>query len=140
MQINILPAGTDPEHPDIKPSVSPRPPTIDLNPTVPSEEPHTSSVAPKPLPTPAKGSVELPESGAEWEKKEKKVEKDVKAGVNKAEKKGKEYAKKAKAELHEAESKLEPYWEKTKDVVLRPGTLGGLMGVGKYPLARARKV
>ena len=35
-----------------------------------------------------------------------------------------------------------PYWEKTKDVVLRPGTLGGLMGVGEstkdsYPTAVA---
>lgn len=34
-------------------------------------------------------------------------------------------------ELHEAESKLGPYWEKTKDVVLRPATLGGLVGVGE---------
>ena len=35
------------------------------------------------------------------------------------------------AELDGAESRLGPYWEKTKDVVLRPGTLGGLMGVGE---------
>lgn len=33
------------------------------------------------------------------------------------------------AELNDVETKLGPYWEKTKDVVLRPGTLGGLMGV-----------
>lgn len=35
-----------------------------------------------------------------------------------------------KAELNEAGNNLGPYWERTKDVVLRPGTLGGLMGVG----------
>lgn len=34
-----------------------------------------------------------------------------------------------KVELNKAESTLAPYWEKTKDVVLRPGTLGGLLGV-----------
>lgn len=34
-------------------------------------------------------------------------------------------------ELNEVESQLGPYWEKTKDIVLRPGTLGGLMGVGE---------
>lgn len=33
--------------------------------------------------------------------------------------------------MHEAESQLAPYWEKTKDIVLRPGTLGGLMGIGE---------
>jgi len=33
-------------------------------------------------------------------------------------------------EIEEAQNALGPYWEKTKDVVLRPGTLGGLMGVG----------
>jgi hypothetical protein len=38
------------------------------------------------------------------------------------------------AELNDVENKLEPYWEKTKDIVLRPGTLGGLMGVGKLSL------
>ncbi|EIW69814.1 hypothetical protein TREMEDRAFT_30239 [Tremella mesenterica DSM 1558] len=44
--------------------------------------------------------------------------KSVRDGINKAEK-----------EFDEVENKLAPYWEKTKDVVLRPGTLGGLMGV-----------
>jgi hypothetical protein len=34
-------------------------------------------------------------------------------------------------EINEVESQLAPYWEKTKDIVLRPGTLGGLMGVGR---------
>lgn len=38
-------------------------------------------------------------------------------------------SRKKKVELNKAESKLAPYWEKTKDVVLRPGTLGGLLGV-----------
>jgi len=64
----------------------------------------------------------MPESGEQWEKASKEE-------LNKAEKKGHELGKKAKAELEEAESKLAPYWEKTKEVVLRPGTLGGLMGV-----------
>ncbi|GFZ48069.1 hypothetical protein JCM24511_05817 [Saitozyma sp. JCM 24511] len=89
---------------------------------------------------------------AKAEKEE--IKKDVKGGFRKAEKKGKEYAKKAEVggvstpedgdwqrimgtqglivlqkEFEEVESRLAPYWEKTKDVVLRPGTLGGLMGV-----------
>lgn len=213
-KINILPAGMDPEHPKITHEAPHHPEPITLNIGRSSEEPHTSSVAPKPTPAPAKGS------GTTWEKKEKElehdsekaaktaekkgeeVEEEVKEGVAKAEKKGKEiaeevkegaakaeekgkqladdvskrtkevaddvskktkevandvskktkevaddvskktkevaddvskkskqYARKARAELDEAESKLGPYWDKTKDVVLRPGTLGGLMGV-----------
>lgn len=115
-KVNILPAGTDPEHPPVHPEPAARPEPITLNHGA-DPEPHTLNVAPEPLKAPPKGSVHLP--GEE----EIKDEKDA------AKKKGKEYAKKAKKELHEAESKLGPYWEKTKDVVLRPGTLGGLMGV-----------
>jgi len=57
------------------------------------------------------------------------AEKKGKELANEAEKKGKEFSKKAKKEIQEVESQLGPYWEKTKDIVLRPGTLGGLMGV-----------
>jgi len=53
----------------------------------------------------------MPESGENWQDK------------------GKKAGKKVGAEIDEAEGALAPYWEKTKDVVLRPGTLGGLMGV-----------
>ena len=35
------------------------------------------------------------------------------------------------AELEDVENRLAPYWEKTKDVVLRPGVLGGFFGVRK---------
>jgi len=53
----------------------------------------------------------MAESGENWKEKERKLE------------------RKAKAEINEAESAIGPYWERTKDVVLRPGSLGGLMGV-----------
>jgi len=53
----------------------------------------------------------MADSGETWKEKERKLE------------------RKAKAEINEAESAIGPYWEKTKDVVLRPGSLGGLMGV-----------
>nr|XP_031862533.1 uncharacterized protein CI109_002030 [Kwoniella shandongensis]KAA5529605.1 hypothetical protein CI109_002030 [Kwoniella shandongensis] len=168
-KVNVLPAGSDPKHPDIVPSEPTAPISIDLHPA-PAYEPSTSDAAPKPLPSPAKDDVTLPESGAEWTKeheaelkqKTKEAEKDVKAKAQEAEKdvkakakevekdvkstakdlekkgkdlekkiekKGKEYSKKAQDELHKAESALGPYWEQTKEVVLRPGTLGGLMGV-----------
>ncbi|WRT70693.1 uncharacterized protein IL334_007691 [Kwoniella shivajii] len=149
-KINVLPAGSDPEHPVIEPASPPKPISINLHPAA-VPEPSTSESAPKPLPTPTKHSVDLPESGAEFEKKveekaekaekkaekvEQKAEKNLDKAEKKAkeigkeiEKKGNEYSKKAKAELEEVESALGPYWEKTKDVVLRPGTLGGLMGV-----------
>ncbi|WVF68221.1 hypothetical protein IAT40_002986 [Kwoniella sp. CBS 6097] len=132
-KVNVLPAGSDPNHPDIEPAPVSQPISIDLHPA-PEPEPSTSEAAPKPLPTPTKNSVDLPESGAEFEKKAKETEKKAEgkakqAEKKEAEKKGKELSKKAKNELHKAESALGPYWDKTKDVVLRPGTLGGLMGV-----------
>jgi len=128
-KVNILPAGTDPDHPPVSHEPPSRPEPIILNPP-PVEELHTSSVAPEPLKAPHKADVHMPgENSKGLAKKEKEAEKDVKKGLDKAEKKGKEYAKKARAELNEAESRLAPYWDKTKDVVLRPGSLGGLMGV-----------
>ncbi|WVR08541.1 hypothetical protein IAU60_005596 [Kwoniella sp. DSM 27419] len=196
-KINILPAGSDPEHPDVHIGSHTEPISVDLHPA-PEPEPSTSEAAPKPLPTPERSSVKLPESGAEFEKAEKekkrkeeetkkkaaetakKAEKKTEEVADKAEKKaselgneaadkanelgdkaaatanelgdkakqtaneagkklnevekaaekkGKEISKKAQAEINRAESALGPYWEKTKDVVLRPGTLGGLMGV-----------
>ncbi|KAK4688609.1 hypothetical protein P7C73_g1505, partial [Tremellales sp. Uapishka_1] len=156
-QLNVLPAGEDPHHPHVQPHVAPAPEKIVFHPTE-TPEPSVSDAAPKPLPTPAKHSVKLPESGADFDKKKEEVkdsaakvekkaekgldkaeksakenlgkaEKSAKENLEKAEKKGKEIGKKANAELHKAEDALAPYWEKTKDVVLRPGTLGGLMGV-----------
>ncbi|OCF33686.1 hypothetical protein I317_02494 [Kwoniella heveanensis CBS 569] len=156
-KVNVLPAGSDPNHPDIETAPVSQPISVELHPAA-DPEPSTSEAAPKPLPTPTKSSVDLPESGAEYEKKaketekkaketEKKVESKAKQAEKKvegaakdvekkaeglakdAEKKGKELSKKAQNELHKAESALGPYWDKTKDVVLRPGTLGGLMGV-----------
>jgi len=127
-KINVLPAGSDPKHPDVHPTGAPHPGPVSIHPvTVP--EPHTSDVAPEPAQAPPKGSVHIPQSGAEWEKKEKEAEKEAKKGVDKADKKAKDLKKKAKNELAQAESIIGPYWEKTKDIVLRPGTLGGLIGV-----------
>lgn len=65
----------------------------------------------------------------QYKEDQARVEKDVKDAANKAEKKGREYAKKARHELDEAETTAAAYWEKTKEVILRPSTLGGLMGV-----------
>ncbi|WWC65052.1 uncharacterized protein I303_107666 [Kwoniella dejecticola CBS 10117] len=138
-KINVLPAGSDPNHPDIETPEPTAPISVELHPAS-EPEPSTSSSAPKPLPTPTKSSVDLPESGAEFEKKAEEAEKKAEKGAKKAEskakelekkaeKKGKEYSKKAQDELHKAESALGPYWDQTKDVVLRPGTLGGLLGV-----------
>jgi hypothetical protein len=90
-----------------------------------------------------------------------KVGKEAEKKGKQIEKKGKQYADKAKVryrlvsarlclfesaedtdiqqkELHEAESQLAPYWEKTKDIVLRPGTLGGLMGIGESRYVSSR--
>ncbi|ORY20876.1 hypothetical protein BCR39DRAFT_554668 [Naematelia encephala] len=153
-KINVLPAGSDVQHPDI-PHHTPEHPTLDLHPASAIPEPSTSDSAPKPAPAPHKHDVHIPESGAEYEahikeeakdaekkaeKKGKEVEKEAKeVGKNiekktkevgkEIEKKSKAFGKKAKAEFEEVESKLGPYWEKSKDIVLRPGTLGGLMGV-----------
>lgn len=169
-QINVLPAGSDVHHPDVPVSHPHAPATVQINPP-PVPEPHVSDSAPKPAPAPHKGEIHIPQSGAEFEKKEKEVKKEVKETADQAEKKGKEVkeqaeqkgkevkdkaeklaskaekkteeladkaekktkelAKKAQNELKAAESKLGPYWERTKDIVLRPGTLGGLMGVGR---------
>ncbi|RXK41781.1 hypothetical protein M231_01016 [Tremella mesenterica] len=116
-KINVLPAGFDPDHPPVslEPASKPDMPTLNP-PQVP--EPSTSSVSPEPLQPPPKDQVQTPESGAKWEKDKARAKKSVRDGINKAEK-----------EFDEVENKLAPYWEKTKDVVLRPGTLGGLMGV-----------
>ncbi|RSH85310.1 hypothetical protein EHS25_005117 [Saitozyma podzolica] len=134
-KINVLPAGSDPNKPDIHPEPAPHPEPVTLNPA-PVPEPHVSEVAPTPLPAPSKADIKLPEIEAHEQKlanrakaEKEEIKKDVKGGFRKAEKKGKEYAKKAEKEFEEVESRLAPYWEKTKDVVLRPGTLGGLMGV-----------
>ncbi|WVO17414.1 hypothetical protein L204_105106 [Cryptococcus depauperatus] len=103
------------------PNSSELPTLVELHP--PAEpEPSVSAVAPKPLSPPPKSSVQLPESGAEWEKKKVKEEQDIK-------KKTREFKKEARNEINKGEDALGPYWEKTKDVVLRPGTLGGLLGV-----------
>ena len=70
-------------------------------------EPHVSEVAPHPAPTPSKGSIHVPESGAEWEKKNKDVKKDVKRATDKVEKKGKELKEKAKVDFFRAYYRME---------------------------------
>jgi hypothetical protein len=71
--------------------------------SAPVEEPSVSDVAPKPLSPPPKSEVRLPKSivptSEKLEKKEKKVEKEVKGGIKKAEKKGKEYVKRAEVRV-----------------------------------------
>ncbi|CAD6572814.1 MAG: hypothetical protein TREMPRED_000637 [Tremellales sp. Tagirdzhanova-0007] len=128
VQVNVLPAGSDPKHPDVHPHRAPHPEPVQLH-HMSAAEPHVSEVAPHPAPTPSKGSIQVPQSGAEWEKKNKDIKKGTKKATDKVEKKGEELKEKAKKDLNEAESAVGPYWEKTKDIVLRPGTLGGLMGV-----------
>ena len=95
VQINVLPAGSDPAHPDVHPHHAPHPAAVHLNP-VTSPDPHVSDVAPKPTPALPKGSIHIPQSGAEWEKKSSETKKDVKKGADKVEKKGKELKKKVK--------------------------------------------
>lgn len=93
-QINILPAGSDLEHPPIEHERSPRPEPVSLSaPTEP--EVTTLHVGPKP--------TEAPKGRTKWDKAEKKAdhaldkaEKKADHAVDEAEKKGKEYAKKAK--------------------------------------------
>ncbi|GMK54643.1 hypothetical protein CspeluHIS016_0112290 [Cutaneotrichosporon spelunceum] len=55
--------------------------------------------------------------------------KKVNRAADAAEKKARELKKRAKEELDEAETAATAAWAKAKDVLLRPGTLGGLMGV-----------
>jgi len=174
-KINILPAGSDVEHPDFENVEAARPEPIQIN-HGDDYKPHTSESAPKPTAAPNKHDVELPEPGAQFRAAEAKVEKKAQEAEKKgkeigrdaekkakevgneaqkkanelgneaskkanelgakanelghdAEKKAKELGRKAQAELQDVENRLGPYWEKTKDIVLRPGTLGGLMGV-----------
>ncbi|OWZ36602.1 hypothetical protein C343_00700 [Cryptococcus neoformans C23] len=110
------------------PLASELPTSVELHPP-PESEPSVSDVAPKPLSPPPKSSVQLPESGAEWEKKKNKAGQEASKKAQEVKKGAKELKKDARVELNKAESTLAPYWEKTKDVVLRPGTLGGLLGV-----------
>ncbi|KAL7422874.1 hypothetical protein Q5752_002171 [Cryptotrichosporon argae] len=128
-KINVLPAGADVHHPKVDNTPSPAPEPIRLDPAPVDSTPTGLSVAPEPLPVPTKASISLPESGSEFERKKAAAEKEVKKEAKKVEEKGKKYEKKAKEEIHKAESAIAPYWEKSKDVVLRPGTLGGLLGV-----------
>ncbi|KAL1410021.1 hypothetical protein Q8F55_004023 [Vanrija albida] len=64
-----------------------------------------------------------------WEQEKADIKKSAKDGLDKAEKKGREFEKKARAEFDRAETALEAYWNKAKEVILRPSTLGGLVGV-----------
>jgi len=50
------------------------------------------------------------------------------------EKKAKQLKRDAKVEIQRAENALEVYYERAKDLVLRPGALGGLMGVANVGL------
>ncbi|ORX41014.1 hypothetical protein BD324DRAFT_647914 [Kockovaella imperatae] len=109
-KINVLPPGSDPNHPDYHPTGQAPPEPVTLHPAD-SYQPHTSDSAPTPLPAPHKKDINMPESGESWQNK------------------GKKMGRKAGDELDHAEGAAAQYWEKTKDVVLRPGTLGGLMGV-----------
>jgi hypothetical protein len=96
-QINILPAGTDPEHPPVSHEAPAHPEPITLNaPAIP--EVHKLNVAPEPLPAPPKGSVHLPgeEEKQEIKKKGEDLKKKGEQVEKKVEKKGKEYANKAK--------------------------------------------
>jgi len=142
-QINILPAGTDPEHPPVHHEAPVHPAPIQLHNTS-DIEPHHLNVAPEPLHAPPKSSVHIPESGeheAEELKKQtkqagKEVKKtaeqageeakktgkqagqEVKKTAEQAEKKGKEFAsqaeKKGKELADEAEKKGKEFSKKAK--------------------------
>ncbi|KIR69073.1 hypothetical protein I314_00177 [Cryptococcus bacillisporus CA1873] len=78
------------------------------------------------MPEPDQSLAENPPPAGE---KKSKAGQETSKKAQEAKKGAKELKKEARVELNKAESKLAPYWEKTKDVVLRPGTLGGLLGV-----------
>lgn len=67
------------------------------------------------------------DSPQHWDKED--VKKDVNDAIDKADKAGRDFSKKARKELDEAETAVAQWWAKTKEVILRPSTLGGLMGV-----------
>ena len=75
-QINVLPAGTDLEHPVIEQEIE-RPEPVAIHPT-PVYEPSTSSSAPKPTPAPHKEEIHVPQSGAQWEKEAAEAKDEVK--------------------------------------------------------------
>jgi len=54
--------------------------------------------------------------------------------ANDAEKKAKQIKREASREIQHAENVIAAYYEKAKDIVLRPGALGGLMGVANVGL------
>ena len=65
----------------------------------------------------------------DWDKEKHEIKKDVNDAAGRAKKAGKAAGDRAKRELGEAESAIEAAWNRTMDVVLRPSTMGGLLGV-----------
>jgi hypothetical protein len=97
-QINVLPAGTDLEHPPIEDEKPARPEPVTLHHAEP-EVSHALNVAPEP--------TKVPIDTTKWEHVEKDLEQDVKASAQKAEKKGKEVADKAEKKGKELGAKAE---------------------------------
>jgi len=128
IQINILPAGTDPEHPPVHHEKPAHHEPIQMHNTS-DIEPHTLNVAPEPLQAPPKASVHLPneEDKEEVKAKGKQAEKEVKQKGKEAEKeikkKGEQVEKKGKELADQAEKKGKEYAKKAKvgHVVFRTG-------------------
>lgn len=113
-QVNVLPAGTDPEHPDIKPTPALHPEPITLHHVTGDEGHHAESVAPKPLPTPEKHSIHVPESGEQWEKEHKKAEKKVEEGEKEVKEGVKEAEKEVKSGLDKAQKEVKSGLDKAE--------------------------
>jgi hypothetical protein len=75
--------------------------------------------------------------GEEVKKEGKRLGKDVKEYAGKAEEGAKSLGKKARAEFNEAETAAARYYAKSKEVLLRPGVLGGLLGVANVGIISA---
>lgn len=119
-QINVLPAGTDPEHPSFKVTSTEKPTPVptQIHPA-PEYEPHTSEVAPQPTDAPPKSEIHIPQSGAEWEAKAKSAEKKTKETANEVEKNAKETGAKVEKKAEElgdkAEKKAEEFGAQAKE-------------------------
>lgn len=107
-QINVLPAGTDPEHPDFKVTTTERTTPVPVHLShVDDYEPSTSSSAPKPTDAPPKSEIHIPQSGEEWEAKAKSAEKKTKEAAGDVEKQAKQTGAKVEKKAEEVGAKAE---------------------------------
>lgn len=111
-QINVLPAGSDLEHPPIEDELAARPDPIQLK----HAEPETSNAL-----NVAPASTPVPIDTTKWEKVEKDLEADVKSGAKKAEKKGKELGDKAEKKGKELSAEAQKAGREINDKAQKAG-------------------